>query len=71
MKLLQAHYAGAVPLDLLKQEQDRISTALETIDHRIRAHHDEFADARDNLDDSIGLLAHVADIYRRCDDANR
>jgi hypothetical protein len=24
MKLLQAHYAGAVPLDLLKREQDRI-----------------------------------------------
>ncbi len=71
MKLLQAHYAGAVPLDLLKKEQDRISAELETINNRIAAHHDEYVEARANLEDSLGLLAHVADIYRRCDDANR
>lgn len=28
MKLLQAHYAGAVPIDLLKQEQDRIANQI-------------------------------------------
>ncbi|MDR1449593.1 MAG: recombinase family protein [Propionibacteriaceae bacterium] len=71
MKLLQAHYAGAVPLDLLKREQDRISAELETINNRITAHPDEYAEARANLEDSLGLLAHAADIYRRCDDANR
>ncbi|MFC6355306.1 hypothetical protein [Luethyella okanaganae] len=71
VKLLQAHYAGVVPLDLLKKEQDRISAELETINNRIAAHHDEYAAARANLEDSLGLLAHVADIYRRCDDANR
>lgn len=27
--------------------------------------------ARANLDDLLGLLALVVDIYRRCDDANR
>lgn len=48
MKLLQAHYAGAVPLDLLKKEQDRISAELETITNRIAAHHDEYAEARAN-----------------------
>ena len=71
VKLLQAHYADAVPLDLLKQEQARIGAELETINNRIAAHHDEYAAARANLEDSIGLLANVADIYRRCDDANR
>lgn len=70
-KLLQAHYAGAIPLDLLKKEQDRISGGLETIKNRIDAHHDEYATARDNLDDSLNLLEHAADIYARCDDANR
>ncbi len=70
-KLLQAHYAGAVPLDLLKIEQDRISAELETINNRIAAHHDEYAAARANLEDSLDLLAHVASIYRRSDDANR
>lgn len=59
-KLLQAHYAGAIQLDLLKKEQNRID-----------AHHDEYASARNNLDDSLNLLEHAADIYARCDDANR
>ena len=71
VKLLQAHYAGAVPLDLLKQEQARIGAELGTINNRIAAHHDQYAVARANLEDSIGLLAHAADIYRGCDDANR
>ncbi|MBB5831054.1 zinc ribbon domain-containing protein [Brachybacterium aquaticum] len=70
-KLLQAHYAGAIPLDLLKKEQDRISGGLEMIKNRIDAHHDEYATARNNLDDSLNLLEHAADIYARCDDANR
>ncbi len=51
VKLLQAHYADAVPLDLLKQEQVRIGAELETINHRIAAHHDEYTAARANLED--------------------
>lgn len=39
LHVLQAHYAGTVPLDLLKKEQDRISAGLETIEHQITAHH--------------------------------
>ena len=70
-KLLQAHYAGAIPLDLLKKEQDRITASLETIAYRIAAHHGHYADARANLDDSLELLSNVADIYANADDANR
>ena len=70
-KLLQAHYAGAIPLDLLKKEQDRITASLETIAHRIAAHHGHYAEARANLDDSLELLSNVADIYANADDANR
>ena len=70
-KLMQAHYADAVPLDMLKSEQDRISAALERINFRIAAHDNKYADARENLEDSLGLLAHVSDIYQRCDDLNR
>ncbi len=71
MKLLQAHYSGAVPIDLLKQEQDRIADQIGDIQHRIEAHHDEYASARANLDDSLGLLANIVSIYQRADDANR
>lgn len=37
MRLLQAHYAGAVPVDLLKQEQDRIARGLAGIEQRLVA----------------------------------
>jgi site-specific DNA recombinase len=36
-KLLEAHYAGAIPLDLLKTEQDRISSELDNIEQRLSA----------------------------------
>ncbi len=71
LKLLQAHYAGAVPLDLLKREHDRISAALELIEIRIEAHHGGYVDARSNLDDALALLEHADEIYARADDANR
>jgi hypothetical protein len=35
LKLVQAHYADAIPLDLLKSEQDRIRTNLDAIAHRL------------------------------------
>ncbi|CEG94207.1 Recombinase [Propionibacterium freudenreichii] len=70
-KLMQAHYADAVPLSLLKTEQDRIAATLDGIERRIEAHDGEYADARDHLRDSLNLLEHCAETYARCDDANR
>ncbi|SBT28689.1 Recombinase [Propionibacterium freudenreichii] len=71
VRLLQAHYADAIPLNLLKREQDRILAELDQVTRRIDAHHGEYTDARAHLDDSLNLLEHCADIYHRCDDANR
>ncbi len=71
LTVLKAHYAGAVPLDLLKQEQDRIGNRLDDIEGRISGHHEEYASARANLDDSLALLANVSLIYQRCDNQNR
>ena len=61
----------AIPLDLLKREQDRITSSLETIAHRIAAHHGQYAEARANLDDSLELLSNASDIYANADNANR
>ena len=47
-RLMQAHYADAIPLSVLKREQDRID-----------AH---YAEARAHLDDALCLLANCADI---------
>lgn len=70
-RLLQAHYADAIPLSLLKREQDRILGELDQVTRRIDAHHGEYADARAHLEDALNLLANCADIYARCDDTNR
>lgn len=63
------HYSWWLGRGVLTQH--RIGAELETINTRIAAHHDQYAAARANLQDPIGLLAYVAGIYRRCDDANR
>lgn len=70
-RLLQAHYADAIPLALLKREQDRILGELDQVNRRIGAHHGEYAEARAHLDDALNLLTNCTDIYTRCDDANR
>ncbi len=70
-RLMQAHYADAIPLAVLKREQDRILAELDQVTRRIGAHFGDYADARAHLDDALGLLGDCADIYRRCDDTNR
>ena len=35
-KLLQAHYEGAIPVELLRKEQQRITHSLTTVNHRIQ-----------------------------------
>lgn len=56
---------------MLMSEQDRIMAELDQVNRRIDAHHGEYIDARLHLDDALDLLANCADIYARCDDANR
>ena len=70
-RLLQAHYAEAIPLSVLKREQDRILGELDQVTRRIDAHYGEYTDARAHLDDALNLLENCAEIYARCDDANR
>ena len=44
---------------------------LDQVNRSLEAHHGEYTDARANLNDPLNLLEHCADIYTRCDDANR
>ena len=69
-RLMQAHYAEAIALAVLKREQDRILGELDQVSRRLDAHHGEYTDARAHLDDALNLLQNCADIYARCDDAN-
>ena len=70
-KLLQAHYAGAVPLDLLKTEQDRIARQIAFLDSRIEASEIEYDQARAHLDDCLALAGNAHAIYMSIDDSLR
>jgi DNA invertase Pin-like site-specific DNA recombinase len=48
-KLLKAHYAGAIPLDLLKTEQDRIGGQLDVLEARLAAGQVQFDRIEHNL----------------------
>ena len=70
-KLLQAHYAGAVPLDLLKTEQDRISKRLVFLEAQIEAGATEYEHAQAHLDDCLALAKDCHAIYTSIDDSLR
>lgn len=70
-KLLQAHYAGAVPLDQLKTEQERISTALTQITSRLDAATANYAEAQAELADCIDLAGDCYTVYQQAPDSVR
>lgn len=63
-RLLQAHYADAIPLELLKSEQDRISRTLADIEREQTALASDITEARANLDKILDLLEGCEDLYR-------
>jgi site-specific DNA recombinase len=62
--LLDAHYAGAVPLDLLKSEQDRIATAVEAIEGRLTEIAADFKTAETNLERALTRVGDCEAAYR-------
>ncbi len=68
---MQAHYADAIPLAVLKKEQSRISAELDPLNSRLERHHDEYADAKAVLTRCLDLLDNLAGLYASCDDLTR
>lgn len=71
LKLMQAHYADAIPLPVLKKEQARINGELDHRNVRLERHHGEYADAKAVLTRCLDLLDNFAGLYARCDDLTR
>ena len=69
--LLHAHHAGAVPLDLLKEEQDRIARRLAFLDAQIDAGQIEYDQAKAHLEDCLALAGDMHAIYMSIDDSLR
>lgn len=70
-KLLQAHYAGAVPLDLLASEQDRIARRIAFLDSQIEAGDIEYEQTKAHLDDCLALAGDCHAIYMSINDSLR
>ena len=71
LKLVQAHYADAIPLDLLKSEQERIRTSLDAITNRLDSLTDTYATARTGLDQIADVLTDLGDLYAKAEPAER
>ena len=71
LKLVQAHYADAIPLDLLKSEQDRIRASLDQITTRLDNLTDTYTYARAGLDQLTELLVDLDNLYNKCEPAER
>ena len=70
-KLLQAHYADAVPLHLMKQEQERISRSLKGITSQMAAYQSESTEISHNVHDICELLEDCGKAYRLAGDHER
>jgi site-specific DNA recombinase len=70
-KLLHAHYAGAVPLDLLKEEQSRIGRELEAAHAVLKRAGDDAAHVADTLEEALRLTLDIEGAYLRAPDAVR
>ncbi|MBK6887815.1 MAG: recombinase family protein [Tetrasphaera sp.] len=70
-KLLQAHYADAIPLDLMKSEQDRIGRQLDQIEGRLAAQATTTTIQKETLTRALDLLENCAQLYEHASDADR
>ena len=62
-RLLHAHYEGAIPLDLLKEEQAKLSTELNQIERQLAAYKADAAEVRQHLTQALDLLEDCHRLY--------
>lgn len=66
-KLLQAHYADAVPLDLLKEEQDRISRETRDAERLLQQAQTASVDVEHTITEALELATNLYEAYRQGD----
>jgi len=67
-KLLEAHYNDAIPLDLMKSEQQKIAKQLAAIDSEIKAHECAFESISERLSEALELMEDCGRTYRLAED---
>jgi site-specific DNA recombinase len=63
-KLLEAHYANAIPLDLLKSEQERLTREIEAAESRLAEIEGDFRKAESNLQRALTRVGDCETAYR-------
>ena len=66
-KLLEAHYADAIPLDLLKTEQERLAREMDTAERRLAEVEGDFHKAEINLRRTLTRAGDCETAYRKAD----
>ena len=64
-RLVRAHLNGAIPVDLLKEEQDRIASDLGEAQRQLAATNVDWDILEANVTMAVGLLADCGQAYRR------
>ena len=67
-RLLQAHYGGAVPLELLKEEQDRLGRELAEIQRQLDAYQADAKLVRAHVEQALDLLEDCYRLYMAAPD---
>ncbi len=67
-KLLEAHYNDAIPLDLMKSEQQKIAKQLAAIEHEIDASKYTFDNVEKRLKEALDLIEDCGTTYRMASD---
>ena len=62
-KLLQAHYESAIPVELLREEQQRITRSLTTASRRIQALEQDLGDKQELIGQALDIAQHMASAY--------
>ena len=67
-KLLEAHYNDAIPLDLMKSEQQKIAKQLLAIEHQMKIYGQIFAGVSESISKALELIEDCGLTYRLVDD---
>ena len=62
-RLMHAHYEGAVPLELLKEEQTQLTAELNQIERQLTAYQADIAEVRQRLAQALDLLEDCHRLY--------
>ena len=62
-RLMHAHYEGAVPLELLKEEQTQLTAELNQIERQLAAYQADIAEVRQRLTQALDLLEDCHRLY--------